>query len=139
MYMGTHPPGGLIPFRCDVTVIVVQHNGRLDVVVQNCGHLREGKVGFLKSRNLRIHCLKSFSGFSTALDWTVTSCTWPRHATQPCRASPQGHISVMCAFGAVGGTNLRLGGGPPPDPRKYVFMYLLVYILSTPTVGLFQI
>ena len=37
---GNPPPGGLIPRRCHVTVIVVQHDGRLDVVVQNCASAR---------------------------------------------------------------------------------------------------
>ena len=80
MYVGNPPPGGLIPCRCHVTVIVVQHDGRLDVVVQNCGHLREGKVGFRRSRNLRIHCLKLFR---LLLPWTGRSQAAPGHGMPP--------------------------------------------------------
>ena len=39
------PPGGLIPCRCHVTVIVVQHDDRLDVVVQNWVHLHYFFIG----------------------------------------------------------------------------------------------
>ena len=121
------PPVGLIPCRCHVTVIVVQHNGRLDVVVQNCGHLREGKVGFRRSRNLRIHCLKTFPAY--LLPWTGRSQAAPGHGMPPYpwRDSPQGHINVVCAFGALGGTNLRLGDPPPRPPKICIIMYSLVY------------
>ena len=112
------PPGGLIPCRCHVTVIVVQHDGRLDVVVQNCGHLREGKVGFRRSRNL--------SGFSTALDWTVPGCTWPRHATLAMERFTTGsHQRRVCFW-----DEFDIGGGPPPRPPKIcIIMYSLVYII----------
>ena len=58
MYMGPPPPpGGLIPCRCHVTVNVVQHDGRLDVIFQNWVHLQYGcstelgKSGLRRSRN----------------------------------------------------------------------------------------
>ena len=128
---GNPPPGGLIPCRCHVTVIVVQHDGRLDVVVQNCGHLREGKVGFQKSRNLRTHCLKNFSGFSTALDWTVPGCTWPRHATLAMERFTTGSHQRRVCFWSGGGDEFEIGGDPPSRPPKIcMIMYSFVYIFS---------
>ena len=52
---------------------------------------------------------------------------------QPYRDSPQGYISVVCAFGLVVGGDFEIGGGAPPRPRKlyyYVFAYIF-YIIAT--------
>ena len=114
------PPWGLTPCRCDVTVIVFQHNGRLDVVVQNCGHLREGKWDFGDPEIFESTAL-NFSGFSTALHWTVTGCTWPRHATLAMQRFTTGSHQRRVCFWCGGGDEFEIGGGPPPDPRKYTY------------------
>ena len=116
-----------IPRGCHVTVILVQHDGRLDAVVQNCGHLREGKVGLRRSRNLRIHCLTLFRllcclGLDGHRLHLATACH-PSHKELHYMVG-----SVPCALVRWVGMSLMLGGGPTPRPPILcIFMYLLYY------------
>ena len=61
----------------------------------------------------------TFFRFLTALDWTVTGCTWPRHATLARQSfTTWSHRGRGC-FWFGGGDEIELGGA---DPRKYVLL-----------------
>ena len=62
---------------------------------------------------------------ASLLPWTGRPQAAPGHGMppQPWGCSPQGHISVVCAFGTF-------GISPPPPPKICIIMYSYVYTYS---------
>ena len=99
-----------IPRGCHVMVVVVQHDGYLNVVVQKIipGTVEKNEIAKVFQEESRLFTAPLFTdyGFWAGLLQAAHGHAMPR---QPQRASLHGRISAVC-FGSVGEDEFDVGG-----------------------------